>query len=198
MNILNTTTNEITFKDILQTYINEVNTHVNEVDSFNIHQRNKPKYKSPLILSDNEIQQLMQYRFNQTQPTFINNTLHTRELTIVSTNDKLNNKEFEIVPKEVIEDGFRFTILNKNVKAKIMDNSINGHLARSTSEMMTSQSMQGTTLSIPVYKYVGEWSTVELPIVKPNGWNVGVITTNDICLLLYTKRDYSQGFSGYY
>lgn len=166
MNILNTTTSEITFKDILQTYVNEQTIQQN-----------------PLILTDNEIQQLMQYKFNQTQPTFITNTLHTRELIITTTNDK----EYEIVPKEVIEDGFKFMILNKNVKAKIMDSSL-----------MTSQSMQGSSLSIPVYKYVGEWSTVELPIVKPNGWNVGIITTNDICLFLYTKRDYSQGFTSYY
>jgi hypothetical protein len=61
MNILNTTNNENTFKDILL-----------------MHEKVNSK-----LLTDNIVKLLMKYRMNQTQALYAKNKLHTRELTYV-------------------------------------------------------------------------------------------------------------------
>ena len=148
MNILNTTNNENTFKDILLMH--------EKVDS--------------KLLTDNIVKLLMKYRLTQTQALYSNNKLHTRELAFVDN---------ELVPTEKVNDKFKLKL------ASNVSNSMNTNIPCNT-------------ISLPVYKYVSSFEPTSIIIPKPNGCNVGVITTDEITVLIYTKNDYVNGFESYW
>ena len=148
MNILNTTTNENTFKDILLMH--------EKVDS--------------KLLTDNIVKLLMKYRLTQTQALYSNNKLHTRELAFVDN---------ELVPTEKVNDKFKLKL------ASNVSNSFNTNI-------------NCNTLNLPVYKYVSSFEPTSIIIPKPSGCNVGVITTDEITVLIYTKNDYVNGFESYW
>ena len=148
MNILNTTTNEHTFKDILL-----------------MHEKVDNK-----LLTDNTVKLLMKYRLTQTQALYSKNKLHTRELTF---------RDNELVPKEAVVEGFKMKLSNSNVQSMNNNTGCN-------------------TINLPVYKYVSSFEPTSIIMPKPNGCNVGVITTNEITVLIYTKNDYVNGFESYW
>ena len=148
MNILNTTTNENTFKDILL-----------------MHEKVNNK-----LLTDETIKLLMKYRLTQTQALYSNNKLHTRELAFVDN---------ELVPTEKSNDKFKMKL------ASNVGNSM-------------STNIPCNTLNLPVYKYVSSFEPTSIIIPKPSGCNVGVISTDEITVLIYTKNDYVNGFESYW
>ena len=153
MNILNTTNNENTFKDILL-----------------MHEKVNSK-----LLTDNIVKLLMKYRFNQTQALYAKNKLHTRELTFVDN---------ELIPvektNEKSNDEFKLRLCNSNVQT--MNSNNNGC----------------NTINLPVYKYVSSFEPTSIIMPKPSGCNVGVVSTNEITVLIYTKNDYVNGFESYW
>ena len=148
MNILNTTTNENTFKDILL-----------------MHEKVNSK-----LLTDELVKLIMKYRLTQTQALYSNNKLHTRELAFVDN---------ELVPAEKTNDKFKMKL------ASNVGNSMNVNVPCNT-------------ISLPVYKYVSSFEPTSIIIPKPSGCNVGVITTDEITVLIYTKNDYVNGFESYW
>ena len=148
MNILNTTTNENTFKDILL-----------------MHEKVNSK-----LLTDEIVKLLMKYRLNQTQALYAKNKLHTRELTFVDN---------ELIPSEKTNEEFKLKLCNNTVQTMNNNNGCN-------------------TINLPVYKYVSSFEPTSIIIPKPSGCNVGVITTNEITVLIYTKNDYVNGFESYW
>ena len=148
MNILNTTTNENTFKDILL-----------------MHEKVDNK-----LLTDNIVKLLMKYRLTQTQALYSKNKLHTRELAFVDN---------ELIPVEKTNDKFKMKL------STTTNNSMNVNVGCNT-------------ISLPVYKYVSSFEPTSIIIPKPNGCNVGVISTDEITMLIYTKNDYVNGFESYW
>ena len=147
MNILNTTTNEHTFKDILL-----------------MHEKVDNK-----LLTDEIVKLLMKYRLTQTQALY-SNKLHTRELAFVDN---------ELVPSDKSNDKFKMKL------STTTNNSMNVNVGCNT-------------INLPVYKYVSSFEPTSIIIPKPNGCNVGVITTDEITVLIYTKNDYVNGFESYW
>lgn len=148
MNILNTTTNENTFKDILLMH--------EKVDS--------------KLLTDETVKLLMKYRLSQTQALYSNNKLHTRELAFVDN---------ELVPTEKTSDKFKLKLCSN------VGNSMNVNI-------------NCNTISLPVYKYVSSFEPTSIIIPKPFGCNVGVVSTDEITVLIYTKNDYVNGFESFW
>jgi hypothetical protein len=54
------------------------------------------------------------------------------------------------------------------------------------------------TINLPVYKYVSSFEPTSIIMPKPSGCNVGVVSTNEITVLIYTKNDYVNGFESYW
>jgi hypothetical protein len=148
MNILNTTNNENTFKDILL-----------------MHEKVNSK-----LLTDETVKLLMKYRMNQTQALYAKNKLHTRELTYVDN---------ELIPKEAVVEGFKLKLCNNTVSSMNNNSGCN-------------------TINLPVYKYVSSFEPTSIIMPKPSGCNVGVVSTNEITVLIYTKNDYVNGFESYW
>ena len=123
------------------------------------------------LLTDETVKLLMKYRFNQTQALYAKNKLHTRELTFVDN---------ELIPKEAVIEGFKLKLCNNTVSSMNTNNS------------------GCNTINLPVYKYVSSFEPTSIIMPKPSGCNVGVVSTNEITVLIYTKNDYVNGFESYW
>jgi hypothetical protein len=77
-------------------------------------------------------------------------------------------------------------LFNKTIKAK--------QLGEPSVEVIGNAS----SITMPIYKYVAEFKAVPMPITKLPGYNLGLLITKSMTMLIHTKMDYTQGLSEYY
>ena len=159
------------------TALNILNASKNEHSIKDIIQMYITESGSDIVVTTEEIQMINHYKLTQTQPIYNNNVLFTRELIV--TNNGID-------PQPLQTNSFKFKLFNKTIKAK--------QLGEPSVEVIGNAS----SITMPIYKYVAEFKAVPMPITKLPGYNLGLLITKSMTMLIHTKMDYTQGLTEYY